>query len=75
MDVIKKYVASLFDPVLAAGAVKVALVVGTILLLINHADALFNNNMTVHRWVSVCLSYLVPYMVSIHGRISAKNKK
>ena len=72
MHGIWRYVAGLFDPVLASGAAKVALVVGTILLLINHGDAIFSNSMTGHRWLSAFLSYLVPYMVSIHGRLSAK---
>ncbi len=74
MNSLGKYVECLFDPVLAVPGVKVALLVGTILLFINHAEALLHNNMTGHRWVSALLSYVVPYMVSIHGRFSARNK-
>jgi hypothetical protein len=74
MNSIGKYVECLFDPVLAVPAAKVALLVGTILLLINHAEALLQDNMSGHRWVSGLLSYVVPYMVSIHGRFSARNK-
>jgi hypothetical protein len=70
----RNYVTSLFDPVLALAAIKVAVVVGTILFVINHAEALFNHGMTSYRWISALLSYLVPYMVSMHGRFSERNK-
>jgi hypothetical protein len=73
MNGFRKYVASLIDPVMAIPASKVAVVVGTILFFINHAPALFTNQMTWHRWLSVFLSYIVPYMVSVHGRFSAKD--
>lgn len=69
----KRYCAALFDPELAFSAGKVAFVVGSILFVINHAEAWLDNHMTGHRWFSAVLSYLVPYMVSIHGRVSARN--
>lgn len=68
-----RYFASLFDPKLAVPAGKVALLVGSLLFIINHGEAWLNNQMTAHRWFSAFLSYVVPYMVSIHGRFSAKN--
>jgi hypothetical protein len=73
-SVFRKYVTSLFDPVHAISAGKVAVVVGTILFVINHIVALFHHEMTLHRWVSALLSYLVPFMVSMHGRSSVRNK-
>jgi hypothetical protein len=46
----------------------VALVVGTILNLINQGDALFGP--APINWVKVLLTYLVPYAVSTYGAVS-----
>src|SRR4249920_4005227 len=45
-----------------------ALVVGTILNLINQGDALFGPGPI--NWVKVLLTYLVPYTVSTYGAVS-----
>ncbi|MDZ7646540.1 MAG: nitrate/nitrite transporter NrtS [Cytophagales bacterium] len=70
----KNFLLNLFNPLLAVPALKVALVVGSILFIINHGVSLYHGQMTTQRWVSALLSYLVPYLVSIHGR-SASNQK
>ncbi len=49
-------------------AIRVALVVGTLLLIINHGGALLNHEMSGDRWISAVLTYLVPFAVSIHGQ-------
>lgn len=49
-------------------ALKVALVVGTVLFAINHGSALVQGKMTRSRWVLGLLTYLVPYAVNIHGQ-------
>jgi hypothetical protein len=41
---------------------------GSVLFLINHGTALLEGRMTQERWVSACLTYLVPYAVNIHGQ-------
>jgi len=46
----------------------VALVVGTILNLINQGDALFGP--APINWIKVVLTYLVPYAVSTYGAVS-----
>jgi hypothetical protein len=46
----------------------VALVVGTILNLINQGDALFGPAQI--NWLKVILTYLVPYAVSTYGAVS-----
>jgi hypothetical protein len=46
----------------------VAIVVGTILNLINQGDALFGSAPV--NWVKVVLTYLVPYAVSTYGTVS-----
>ncbi len=70
----KNFISNLFNPLLAGPALKVALVVGSILFIINHGVSFYHYQMTSQRWLSAFLSYLVPYMVSIHGR-SASNQK
>jgi len=72
---LKKYWKGLFTWELAIPAVKVALIVGSILFIINHTGALFTGTMTTQRWFSAFLSYIVPYLVSIHGRVSSKKQK
>ena len=57
-------------------ALKIAIIVGTILFSINHGKSVIENTMTPERWFSVVLSYLVPYTVYIIGKASnLKNKK
>ena len=46
----------------------VALVVGTILNLINQGDAIFGA--MVINWTKIVLTYFVPYAVSTYGAVS-----
>jgi len=66
--------ASLFHCDYRRSAVRVALVVGTILLAINHGSAFLKGNMTRQRWVSAALTYLVPYIVNVHGQYNYRHK-
>ncbi|MBE9140342.1 nitrate/nitrite transporter NrtS [Nodosilinea sp. LEGE 07088] len=68
MKAIKGYLAALVIPQLAVRAVRVALVIGTLLFVINHGAAVRSRTMTQARWISAGLTYLVPYAVSIHGQ-------
>jgi hypothetical protein len=52
-------------------ALKVALVVGTLLLLINQYDALFAD--TEVRWFSAILTYCVPFVVFLLGQKDARS--
>ncbi len=52
-------------------SLKVALVVGTLLGLINHGDAMLAGTMTARRWIQVGLTYLVPYLVATYGAVGA----
>ncbi|MDB9373726.1 nitrate/nitrite transporter NrtS [Nodularia sphaerocarpa] len=65
---VKGYFASLIEPKLVTTAVKVALIVGSILFIINHGSALWQGKMSSERWISATISYLVPYCVNIHGQ-------
>jgi len=66
---------SLVNPKLAPTAAKVALVVGSILFVINHGSALAKGDMDRSRWLSAGLTYFVPYMVNIHGQHSSRQRQ
>ena len=44
-------------------SIKVAVIVGTILMLINHGDILLYGDIEVHHLLKIVLTYLVPYLV------------
>ncbi|MEW5009231.1 MAG: nitrate/nitrite transporter NrtS [Cycloclasticus sp.] len=50
-------------------ALKVAIIVGSALLLINQYDALFGT--AEFRWLAAFLTYCVPYIVFIFGQKSS----
>ncbi len=57
------------DPKVMTLALKVALVVGTILNLINHFDLVFGSPFTRMTMIQMCLTYIVPYCVSTHWQV------
>ncbi len=71
---IKGYILSLFDAELIPTGLKTALFVGTLLFLINHGAALLRREMNQERWVSVVLTYVMPYLVSVYGQYSYRRK-
>ncbi len=56
----------------ARRALLVAIVVGTTLNLINQGDALIGGG-AVH-WGKLALTYIVPYLVSTHGAVTARSR-
>ncbi|NEP47338.1 MAG: hypothetical protein F6K65_00175 [Moorea sp. SIO3C2] len=54
-------------------ALRVALVVGSLLFVINHGSALLQGQMTQQRWISAGLTYMVPYLVNIHGQYTIRS--
>jgi hypothetical protein len=69
------YFRALLSPEFAPTGIRVALVVGTILLTINHGSAILSSRMTGDRWLAGLLTYLVPYMVNIHGQYSSYRRQ
>ncbi|MBD2346031.1 nitrate/nitrite transporter NrtS [Anabaena subtropica FACHB-260] len=66
----------MIEPKFVPTALKVAVVVGSILFAINHGSALLTGNMGRDRWISAILTYVVPYFVNIHGQyISIHRRK
>ncbi|HZN23993.1 MAG TPA: nitrate/nitrite transporter NrtS [Burkholderiales bacterium] len=60
------------DPQVVGLALRVALVVGTILNVINHFDLLLGAPLTPGSLVQIGLTYLVPYCVSTHGQVRGR---
>lgn len=58
------------SPAVVATAVRVALLVGTVLTLINQGDALFGPGR--FSLLKAALTYAIPYLVSTHGAVSAR---
>ncbi|MGF1459936.1 MAG: nitrate/nitrite transporter NrtS [Leptolyngbyaceae cyanobacterium] len=72
---VRGYVAALGNPTMMGMAVRVALVVGTILFAINHGAALAQDKMTRTRWLSALMTYCVPYAVNIHGQYVMQSRR
>ena len=52
-------------------ALKVSLIVGTILALINHGAGIIQLTLTGENVLQICLTYLVPYCVSTYSSVEA----
>ncbi|MGH9009949.1 MAG: nitrate/nitrite transporter NrtS [Acidimicrobiia bacterium] len=52
-------------------ASKVAAVVGTVLSVVNQGSVILDGNATASTWVRVGVNYLVPFLVSSVGFLSA----
>lgn len=70
----KEFAKALFDSKLAPTALKVSLIVGSILFTINHGAALAKGKMTRSRWLSGLITYVVPYSVNIHGQYISRSR-
>jgi hypothetical protein len=75
MRAIIGYFRALLSPEFAPTAIKVAFVVGSILLTINHGSAIIGRRMTSDRWLAGLLTYVVPYMVNVHGQYSSYRRQ
>lgn len=53
-------------------SIKVALVVGTILVTINQYDVIFDDTIDTTLLTKLLLTYLVPFCVSMHGQLCAR---
>ncbi len=67
------YLQYLLNPKYVNKGIKVALFVGTAIFFINHGAALVGGEMTTQRWFSGISSYIVPYLVNIHGQWSNRH--
>lgn len=74
MNVIKEYLGSLFDQEFISTGLKTALIVGSLLFLINHGAAFSRGEINRERWISVFFNYLMPYLVSVYGQYAYRRK-
>ncbi|WP_407641964.1 nitrate/nitrite transporter NrtS [Calothrix rhizosoleniae] len=44
------------------------------LFIINHGTTLMAGKMKRERWISAVLTYLVPYVVNIHGQYISRSR-
>ena len=56
-------------------AIKVSIVVGTLLVAINHLPALLQGDITRFRLFQIALTYVVPYCVATWSSVSALIEK
>jgi hypothetical protein len=56
-------------------AAKLALVVGTILGLINHGQALFTGHLTIDQLIPMLVTYCVPFCVSMFSQVQGKRER
>jgi len=52
-------------------ATVVALIVGSILVIINQGDAIVRGDLTTGRWLRIVLTVAVPYCVSTYSSVTA----
>ena len=74
MKALRVYISSLFDKEFISTGLKTALFVGSILFLINHGFAFFRGEMNRERWISVGMTYLMPYLVNVYGQHAYRSK-
>lgn len=60
----REWFALAFSPSVSRRALKYAVIVGLILILINHSDAILQRTVTLSRFLRMLLTVLVPYTVS-----------
>ena len=74
MKILKGYVASLFDKEFISTGLKTSFFVGSLLFLINHGFAFLRGEMNYERWISVLMTYIMPYLVNVYGQYSYRRK-
>jgi hypothetical protein len=52
-------------------ALKLSVLVGTVLAVINHGPALLDGSLSSGRYLQIALTYLVPYGVSTYSSVKA----
>ena len=58
------------QPEVVQTASRIALLVGTLLVLINHGPTIAEGTMTLRSYLQAGLTYLVPYAVSTYSSVS-----
>ncbi len=56
-------------------SIKIALIVGTLLAVINHGQAIVTGHFTSDRLLSLLLTYCVPFSVAMYSQIQGKRQR
>ena len=67
----REWLAIALDPAVRGRAFKVALLVGSILAVINHGEVILAGQATLAVWVKIVLTFLVPYCVATFASVQA----
>ncbi|AIU66260.1 phosphoenolpyruvate protein kinase [Vibrio coralliilyticus] len=59
------------EPAILKRSLKVSLIVGTILMFINHGDKLLSSNIDATLVIKILMTYCVPFCVSTQASVSA----
>lgn len=60
-----------FEKTIVRRSLRVALLVGSILMFINHGELILAGTMETKNWLKVLLSFLVPYLVSTYSSVAS----
>ncbi len=71
----KDWLALAFSSTVIKRSLKYAVIVGVILIAINHGDIIVRGDMTSLRWAKAALTVLVPYCVSTLSSVEAMRAK
>jgi hypothetical protein len=71
MSEVARWLALARERAVVRRACKFALVVGAVLIAINHGDALLAGELGPRRWLQMGLTVLVPYVVSTLSSVGA----
>tara|TARA_R110001583_G_scaffold20698_2_gene79266 strand:- start:11195 stop:11449 length:255 start_codon:yes stop_codon:yes gene_type:complete len=66
-----RFVDLAMKPSIMVAALKISLIVGTLLALINHGSALTHMELDSDRILQIMLTYFVPYCVSTYSAVKA----
>lgn len=67
----KTFLSLAFSSHVFVPALKVALVVGTVLAFINHSEAIFMMQIDSERLAKIVFTFIVPYCVSTYSSVKA----
>ncbi|MCG9752225.1 nitrate/nitrite transporter NrtS [Vibrio brasiliensis] len=71
IDSIKRYCRYAYRHGIFHRSIKVSVVVGSVLMLINHGDKLVLQSFETTDYLKIGLTYLVPFCVSTHASLQA----
>jgi hypothetical protein len=67
----KEWLRVAIEPAVVRRAIKYAVIVGAILITINHGDAILRGDITTSRILKMGLTVVVPYLVSTSSSVGA----